>query len=1010
MARLRSRQRLGAATMLVVCAVFAFGTALAATTGGLRGTVRDAATGEPIGLATITIPELKRGATTDAQGNYFIINIPSGKYTVRVALLGYIPQVREGVDISADFNSTVDFSVTSTVLKDVAAVEVRGERPLIQPDVTGTAKFLEGEEIQNQPLRGYQDAVAQQSGVVNFKQNIDNEANNSNTLIIRGGRPNEVAYYVDGFSQQDPLTGVSTTAINSDAISEVVVQAGGFNAEYGRINSGVINVITREGADRYFGSLEGVTDNLAGDWINTPQFDNNIYGASIGGPLLPSLKNITFYLSGERQYNRDRSPSAITDEINDPFQPEVFANGVLPVNSADLWSTIGKLSWKPSPLQTLRLGGTFNHQDWQQYLNSYHFNLAHAPRYEDKNWSLYTNWNHSLSDRSYYEVKANIFTTERKRGDGVYFDDLEGYSRPNSNPTFDPNEAIFWYGDDGPTGAHVFDDFLQRKSSYWGLAANYANQMSKSFQLKAGGDFQHHTLRYYNHYFPTELHVPVNGEYDQWEPYDDANGNGVHDTGETFTDTNLKNFRDSDRYGYDALGNEIDDGDSFTDIPNQQGVANGVYDLGEPFVDSNGNGVYDDPLDGPKHPKVASMYVQGKYEQLGLVVNAGLRWDYLTPATEALRSDTRPLDPDGVNDSRLQQGDLEDSKVYNRLSPRLGVGFPVSDQTLVHVNYGKFFQQPNLQDLYVSYRFLEHKIRTGGYFVGFGNPNLLPEETTAYELGFQHTPSDRSRIQAVAYYKDVKNLVEITNIPSTPNSFSSYRNRDFATIKGVDVSYVMRRTSNIAVNANYSLSWANGTGSVSQSQRNIAWTADETPKQSSPLAYDQRHKFSFNFDYRYGSGEGPLWGGTRFLEDAGINLLFNAASGTPYTPTKIYNEITLAAVAEEPTGPLNSRYGPWTWTVDAKLSKGLTVVGQNVDLYLWVLNIFDRENVNSVYSSSGSARTTNFLETPDGEAFLERNAATYGEDDALTRYRLGEMDPTQFGIPRMVRFGAKLSF
>src|SRR5688572_5527330 len=298
MTRLRSRQRLGVAMMLVVGAVFVFGTALAATTGGLRGTVRDAATGEPIGLATVTIPELKRGATTDAQGNYFVINLPPGRYTVRVALLGFIPQVREGVEISADFNTTVDFSVQSTVLKDVAEVEVRGERPLIQPDVTTTTKFIEGEEIKNQPLRGYQDAVAQQSGVVNFKQNIDNEAQNNNTLIIRGGRPNEVAYYVDGFSQQDPLTGVSTTAINTDAISEVVVQAGGFNAEYGRINSGVINVITREGSDRYFGSIEGVTDNLSGGWNNTSAYDNNIYAVSVGGPLTPSIKNVTFYLSG----------------------------------------------------------------------------------------------------------------------------------------------------------------------------------------------------------------------------------------------------------------------------------------------------------------------------------------------------------------------------------------------------------------------------------------------------------------------------------------------------------------------------------------------------------------------------------------------------------------------------------------------------------------------------------------------------------------------------------------
>src|SRR6185295_19499674 len=177
------------------------------------------------------------------------------------------------------------------VLKDVQEVQVRWERPLIQKDVTTTTKFLSRDEIKNQPLRGYQEAVAQQAGVVSFNLNNLNqvsagtEIQNSNTLIIRGGRPNEVAYYVDGFSQQDPLTGFSTTSIANDAIDEVVVQSGGFNAEYGRINSGIVNVVTREGADHYFGAIEGMTDNLSGGWNNAPARDNNLYGISVGGPL-----------------------------------------------------------------------------------------------------------------------------------------------------------------------------------------------------------------------------------------------------------------------------------------------------------------------------------------------------------------------------------------------------------------------------------------------------------------------------------------------------------------------------------------------------------------------------------------------------------------------------------------------------------------------------------------------------------------------------------------------------
>jgi outer membrane receptor protein involved in Fe transport len=287
--------------------------------------------------------------------------------------------------------------------------------------------------------------------------------------------------------------------------------------------------------------------------------------------------------------------------------------------------------------------------------------------------------------------------------------------------------------------------------------------------------------------------------------------------------------------------------------------------------------------------------------------------------------------------------------------------------------------------------------------VGFGNPNLKPERTTAYEIGIAHTPTERSRIEAAAYYKDVKDLVEITNIPSSPNAFSSYQNRDFATIKGLDLAYTLRRVGHTTMTASYSLSWAMGTGSVSQTQRNIAWTADQVPKIATPLAFDQRHKFSWNLDYRFAKGEGPGWHGNHLLENAGLNVLVNAGSGYPYTPTRIYNEVTLASVAAQPIGPINSRYGPWTIQMDLKANKDVNVAGQSLDFYVLVLNVFNRDNVRTVYSGTGSAETTDFLDTPEGQS-------TYSTADAQRQFRLAEQSPTLHDIGRLIRFGAKLSF
>src|SRR5262249_60489183 len=122
---------------------------------------------------------------------------------------------------------------------------------------------ISAQEVQSLPTRGYRDAAAQQTGVVNFQRQIDNETQNGNTLIVRGGRPNETVYYVDGFSQQDPLTGTSSTAINNNAIEEVVLLTGGFAPEYGKAMSGAGNVITREGATKYSRAGEGVSHGLA---------------------------------------------------------------------------------------------------------------------------------------------------------------------------------------------------------------------------------------------------------------------------------------------------------------------------------------------------------------------------------------------------------------------------------------------------------------------------------------------------------------------------------------------------------------------------------------------------------------------------------------------------------------------------------------------------------------------------------------------------------------------------
>jgi len=952
----------------------------AGTTGKISGKVINEETGDPLPGVAVSIEGTKMGALTDENGEFYIINVPPGNYVLRAQLIGFAPVEVTNVDVSVDLTTYTDFNLSKKALELGKTIVVKAERPLVLKDKTASIKVVEAEEIQNLPTRGYEDIVGLQAGVVRFRDNPNTRQRggrqtvaNSVQLNIRGGRSSEVAYYVDGFSQQDPLSGQSTTNINNNALSEVEISTGGFSAEYGWVASGVINATTKEGEAQYSGAIEAITDNVVSD-----NYDYNLYAGNIGGPI-PGLNDMmegsTFFLSGERRWQGDRQPSAIIDEP-------------LPHNSLSGWSGQGKLSFRFNDNMNLKVGGLYSFDNWKEYRHSYYFDIAHAPKYEDENYSMYARWTHTLNPETFYTASISHFLTHRIRGDGVHFDDLEMYKRPNGQPAYDATGLFYSWDnmngetptiidyvidttlidsvDDGSGGwnyiydydtttdrqyiiagdeGHVWDDYFERKSSYIGVDAAVTSQMTPNHLVKGGINFQRHTLRYYRHLFPTN-----------------------------------PGSRDIDRYGYDAGANETDDLDWRNEV---------------------------------KHPITMALYAQDKFEWSDLVINAGLRWDYFDSKSKRVKNLAFPFDPAGGTDIVLDQSDLEDSKAETRLSPRIGVAFPVSDKTVFHISYGLFFQRPDLQNLYVGYDYYEYKVNAGGYFYPFGNPNLEPEKTTAYEFGLNHQLGDNTAFQVTAFYKDVQNLTQVATFPAQPKAYSIYFNQDFGTIKGMDFSLKMRRMHNISLDLNYALSWANGTGSFANTQQNIAWTSSESPVQTAPLAFDMRHKFTGIVDIRAGRGEGPMIGDIYPFENAGVNVVFDLSSGTPYSPVRLdADPITLYAVSYTPSAPVNSRYSDWKFRIDLKASKAFKIGKASLDVYVWVLNLLDRDNVISVYESSGSAESTNWLTTESGENWQE-TYDTVTDESGLTgaqKYELKEKDPQNYDIPRQVRFGIRMSF
>lgn len=944
--------------LILLLLLFLVGVVQAGTTGKFSGTVTDKENGDPLPGVAVSVVGTNWGAQTDVDGKFIIINVPVGEYTLKAELIGYAPVQVEKLNVSNDLTTYVDIQMSSKVL-DIGQVQtVIAERPLVIVDQTSSLKLVDKEEINNLPSHTYQDIVGLSAGVVPFQENASTAqrgvapASNQPTMNIRGGRQGEVAYFVDGFVQQDPLSNLSTTTINNNAIDQIAISTGGFNAEYGWVSSGAINITTREGGPKYHGAVEVVTDNTplhtknshdhglpppeAGQGYKNPSiansFDYNTYDINLDGPLLPNSDKATFFVSGERRWQRDRSP-------------RYGAYGRLANNSEGGWTWQGKIKYDISKNHVLRLGTLGSQDDWQRYAQSFYFDAEHSRRYLDKNQSYYAKWTATMSPKTFFEVGATYYITERTQGDGIFFDDLSRYYVSGNYSRFDQTQ-LFRPWDDPTTAADesYFDPaYLHRKSSYYGLNFDITSQVNQSNEVKFGTSFETHKLRRYDPAFIYNVNP---------------------------SDPDSVKFQNVDYYGYSSDGlSEVNSGP-----------------------------------DGVKKPYMFALYLQDKIEWQGLVVNAGLRWDYLNVNTDRLTNPDKPL---GDN-NQLDAADFTPAEAETKLSPRLGIGFPVTDRTVFHVNYGKFFQRPELENVYVGTKYLRRMVAVQPYFDYIGNPNLKPEETIAYEVGLSHQIGDNTAFHVTAYYKDINDLTVLRRIPL--QKFATFRNEDYGTLKGVDFQLKMRRVRGISGELNYTLAYADATGSAATTQYNIAWQDTQAPLIVSPVDFDQRHKITAIADIRAGRGEGPKLGDMHPLQNAGVNFVFQAGSGTPYTPVDVWNEISLASAAPRPSGRINSRYSPWTYRLDLKANKMFYVSNLAFDVYVWVLNVFDTKNVVDVYEGTGLPDNTGFLATSTAENIAAGIDAEQGDGYYEAMYNLRQNDPNNYDMPRQIRFGLRLSF
>jgi outer membrane receptor protein involved in Fe transport len=215
---------------------------LYAASGKIAGTVIDKASGDPLPGANVLIEGLSLGAATDTEGQFFILNVPPGIYSVRVEMIGYKAVVQRDVRISIDLTTTINFETETEAIAGEEVVIV-AEQPIIQPDISGSQRVVDVVELQAAPFQSIANLVTNQVS-------IDNVGAYEDRPEIRGNSIDNSLFIVDGVSQSDMVSNRPRYSVNLDAIQEVSLQTGGFSARYGNLRSGIVNVITKEGGQR----------------------------------------------------------------------------------------------------------------------------------------------------------------------------------------------------------------------------------------------------------------------------------------------------------------------------------------------------------------------------------------------------------------------------------------------------------------------------------------------------------------------------------------------------------------------------------------------------------------------------------------------------------------------------------------------------------------------------------------------------------------------------------------
>ncbi|MBI3189072.1 MAG: TonB-dependent receptor [Ignavibacteriales bacterium] len=886
-------------------------TLFAQSKGTISGTVVDSKNKEPLPSVNVIVKGTYYGAATNLDGKFTIQNVNPGTYVVEVSLLGYKSMQYSSVKVQSGETTTLDIKMEETVLSIGQEMVIVGEKPLFNLEETQSRRSATSEDIQAAAVKSVQDVVSLQSGVVQS----DNE------IHIRGGRSYENAYLVDGVSVQDPLAGMGFgMQLSPASIQEAEVITGGYNAEYGQATSGIVNITTKEGATKFSGSVSYKRDHFGFNDDTRSNFNTDIIEFSLSGPepissFLFSKKNgaspLSFFVSlyanrtdGYTRWVEDiQSGKPIGYEVK---VPNNLYSSLLPSSPVDLFldrkrsnvgSWLGKLTWKP--IATFKV--TYSHTN-------------------------------SISiDQNSQTIGSTLERVEPNPGFQYDFQNI-----PDSSNTFTQVNLQHTISLTHTLSSKSF--YEVRLSKYSSHVRGDAN--GKYFSLyNEPKDVITLPVEYYNENKDTIGVIPGDGFYDVGNPtrWRDHNLEEYTLKGD-FTN----NFTEKHKFktGFEHRYQVMQMVDIVSPWFKPLGLNNDVY------------GVF---------PNQGALYAQDNITIKGMILNFGLRLDYWFPGKFVDDALTQPAESINVA-ATIQKAYFDETmelfghRFKARMSPRLGISHPVSDNQTLFFSYGHFSKLPRPQFVYSKLERTSAK----SSFQTVGNPNLNPETTVSYELGLRNQFGESDVMTVTAYYKDIFDYITARSVRQTGarrGSYTTYINQDYSRVRGLEIEYKTRFTQQLRATVSGSYSIATGkSSSADEAIFSLTQGVEENIKEV-PMIFDRPLQLSANVSLNSKKNE-PLFGfGKGILEDYNLFFRLFYQSGKRYTYQEWYYSDPVTGrryYKPDYKNPLSETGDEWFY-VDMNLEKYIDLNFGKLAFNLEIKNIFNNQNSQIINPVTGKA-------------------------------------------------------